>query len=147
MPHKLLSASHFNFTELAPGVGFGEAPDVAWYALPYVPLIVFVGVTGVGKSTTLQALREQQFNFALLPDRRELTDHLIIAFLQRQAGVAPHPVTDRTERFQLTRRYREQFSGGNEPRAESVVGTNRNTTRHRFNAGALLAQSTTVVDL
>lgn len=112
MPHKLLSASHFNFTELAPGVGFGEAPDVAWYALTYVPLIVLVGVTGVGKSTTLQALRDQQFNFALLPDRRELTDHLIIAFLQRQDGVVPHPVTDRAERFQLTRRYREQFSGG-----------------------------------
>lgn len=112
MMNHLASMDDHHFTELAPGIGTGRAPDVSWQPLSNVPLVILVGVTGVGKSTTLHTLRDQGFPFQLLPDRRELTDQLIIAFLQRQAGEAPHPVTDRTERFALTRRYREQFPGG-----------------------------------
>ncbi|MCB0183744.1 MAG: AAA family ATPase, partial [Caldilineaceae bacterium] len=101
-----------NFTELAADVGYGDAPATAWRPITEVPLVILVGVTGVGKSTTLQALREQALAFRLLPDRRDLTDRLIIAFLQRQDGTPPHLVADRAERFRLTRRYREQFPGG-----------------------------------
>lgn len=112
MSTKLPSANHFNFTELTPHVGYGSAPHVGWQSASSLPLVILVGVTGVGKSTTLDALRAQQLPFTLLPDRRELTDRLIIAYLQREDGIVPHPVHDRMERFQLTRRYREKFPGG-----------------------------------
>ncbi len=112
MTNHLPSFTDEPFMELAPGVGTGYAPNRAWQALSTVPLAILVGVTGVGKSTTLQRMQSNGFAFQLLPDRRELTDQLIITFLQRQAGETPHQVTDRMERFALTRRYREQFPGG-----------------------------------
>ncbi len=112
MMSHLSSATDSTFTELATGVGTGNAPDSNWQPLTAVPLVILVGVTGVGKSTTLQTLHDQGLPFQLLPDRRDLTDQLIITYLQRQAGETPHPLTDRTERFALTRRYREQFPGG-----------------------------------
>jgi len=112
MSSHLSSVTDKSFTEVAPGVGSGNAPDATWQPLANVPLVILVGVTGVGKSTTLQNLRQNGLSFQLLPDRRELTDQLIIAFLQRQAGETPHPITDRMERFAFTRRYREQFPGG-----------------------------------
>ncbi len=101
-----------NFTLLAPWVGTGNAPGADWHAIADLPLVILVGVTGVGKSTTLQALHAAGLPFQLLPDRRDLTDQLIIGFLQQQAGEIPHVVSDRTARFALTRRYREQFPGG-----------------------------------
>lgn len=99
------------FQQLAPGVGTGSAPTAAWRPITECPLLIFVGVTGVGKSTTLEALAKQ-LSFQLLPNRRVLTDDLIIAYLQQQAGQQVAPVTDRAERFALTRRYRAQFPGG-----------------------------------
>jgi hypothetical protein len=85
---------------------------VADISIVDLPLLVLVGVTGVGKSTTLQALTEIGHPFALLPDRRALTDDLIIAALQREDGLPPQPVTDRVQRFDYTRRYRERYPGG-----------------------------------
>ena len=67
------------------------------------PLIVLVGVTGVGKSTALAALPPM---FRVLPDRREITDAVM---LWPQAGRA---VSDRQERFTLTARYRQTHPGG-----------------------------------
>lgn len=77
-----------------------------------LPLLVLVGVTGVGKSTTLAALTEAGCTVTLLPDRRRLTDELIIPAVQAADGEAPHPVTDRTQRFDYTRRYRQLHRGG-----------------------------------
>lgn len=74
--------------------------------LAELPLTVLVGVTGVGKSTALAALREQGPAARVLPDRRELTDHAMILPL------AGGPVTDRAERFRLTALYRERHPGG-----------------------------------
>lgn len=68
-----------------------------------------LGLTGVGKSTAVRAL---QASFTLLPNRRRLTDALIIPEMQRAAGTPVEPVTDRLERFELTRRYRELHPGG-----------------------------------
>ena len=48
----------------------------------------------------------------LLPNRREVTDWLIIAAMQALDGDPIQPVTDRTARFAYTRRYREAFPGG-----------------------------------
>ena len=90
----------------------GIPPTAEWQPIEQSSLLIFVGVTGVGKSTTLEMLREQGVSLTLLPDRRLLTDQLIIGFLQRQAGETPGLVVDRAERFAITRRYRELFPGG-----------------------------------
>lgn len=75
--------------------------------LSQLPLLVLVGVTGVGKSTALGALSAQLGGqFSLLPDRREVTDAVMILPL------AGGPVTDRQQRFALTAQYREAHPGG-----------------------------------
>ena len=71
-------------------------------ALAEQPLLVLVGVTGVGKSTALAALN----GLNLLPDRREVTDAVMILPLAGRA------VSDREQRFALTAQYRELHPGG-----------------------------------
>jgi hypothetical protein len=71
-----------------------------------------VGVTGVGKSTALDALVAAGLDYCLLPDRRDLTDRLIIPSVRAGRGEAPEPVRDRKARFAYTRAYREQHPGG-----------------------------------
>ena len=75
-------------------------------------LLILVGLTGTGKTTTVNALRDIGLQFQLLPNRRELTDEYIIGYLQKLDGDPVTPVTDRTERFAYTRRFREMFVGG-----------------------------------
>ncbi|WP_237724778.1 AAA family ATPase [Deinococcus alpinitundrae] len=72
--------------------------------LSATPLIVLVGVTGVGKSTALAALSAEHLR--VLPDRREVTDAVMIGPLAGRA------VSDRQERFALSARYREAHPGG-----------------------------------
>ena len=71
-----------------------------------LPLTVLVGVTGVGKSTALAALRGADAALRVLPDRREVTDAVMILPL------AGGPVGDREERFRLTALYRQAHPGG-----------------------------------
>ncbi len=119
------------FVPLGNGIRFGDTLPTGWLTIaelcdrplhrpssgsaitsPFIsPLIIVVGVTGVGKTTTLSALTHQGCDFTLLPNRRVLTDHLIISQLQRRDGQAPHPV-DRVTRLAYTRRYRQQYPGG-----------------------------------
>lgn len=80
--------------------------------VPPRPLLIMVGLTGTGKTTTVKALQQAGLGFLLLPNRRELTDRFIIQYLQKLAGEPVAPVTDRTERFAYTRRYRELHAGG-----------------------------------
>lgn len=75
-------------------------------------LLILVGLTGTGKTTAVNALRGQGCRFLLLPNRRDLTDRLIIEHLQQLDGVPVAPVPDRTQRFAYTRRYRELYPGG-----------------------------------
>ena len=75
-------------------------------------LLILVGLTGVGKTTTVRALRECVLAFDLLPNRRALTDEHMIGWLQDRDGQPRTPVVDRAERFALTRRYREIHPGG-----------------------------------
>jgi len=100
------------FVVLQPDVGYGEPPSPAWQPIRARPLLVLVGVTGVGKSTTLAALRRAGLAFHLLPDRRELTDRLIIPAMQAVAGETSAPVADRAQRFAYTRAYRQHHPGG-----------------------------------
>lgn len=95
----------------SPGVGAGRPAPAGWSGLVECPLLVMVGVTGVGKSTTLQELGDL-LPFTLLPDRRVLTDELIIAAMRAADGEPPAAVRDRAQRFAYTRRFRDMFPGG-----------------------------------
>jgi hypothetical protein len=90
----------------------GEKLPFPFQPLPELPIVVMVGLTGVGKTTTLELLASQGVIFTLLPNRRTITDQLIIATLQREEGHLPHPVTDRIARFDYTARYRSRHPGG-----------------------------------
>ena len=74
--------------------------------------LFLVGLTGVGKSTAVSALQRSGVPLTLLPNRRALADTLMIPEAQRAAGEPVRTVTDRVERFALTRRYRELYPGG-----------------------------------
>ncbi len=80
--------------------------------LTKLALVIMVGLTGVGKSTTLKLLQKNGLIFTLLPDRRTITNAIIISSLQQQAGQTPHLLTDQMERFKYTARYRAKYPGG-----------------------------------
>lgn len=75
-------------------------------------LVVLVGLTGVGKSTAVDALLAGLPRARLLPNRRELADRIVLPEAQRADGEAVAPVSDRLERFRLTARYRRAHPGG-----------------------------------
>jgi AAA domain len=81
-------------------------PQAGFSALSNLGFFVLVGVTGVGKTTTLEALKSAGWQFSSLPDRRVVTDLVMIEPL------AGKTVTDREERFALTAKYRELHPGG-----------------------------------
>ena len=87
-----------------------EIPE-GFLPLTHLPVIIMVGLTGVGKSTVIDLLGKE-VTFTLLPNRRALTDEIIIASLQKEAGEPIRPVTDRIKRFEYTARYREKHPGG-----------------------------------
>lgn len=107
-----------NLKLLADGVSFVARPaDVEhlgarWQRLADQPLTIIVGVTGVGKSTTLERLSSQGVAFSLLPNRRIVADEVIIGTIQALDGQPPTPVTDRVRRLEYTARYRKLFPGG-----------------------------------
>lgn len=87
-----------------------EIPE-SFLPLTQLPLLILVGLTGVGKSTVIDLLAKT-LPFTLLPNRRELTDEIIIASLQKEAGEPIKPVADRLKRFEYTARYRAKYAGG-----------------------------------
>ena len=107
-----MEQSALTLQPVGPGLAYGDALPDGWCAIQTRPLLILVGVTGVGKSTTLAHLQHSPLRFSLLPDRRELTDRLIISYLQTLDGLPIQPVTDRRERFAYTRRYHQRFPGG-----------------------------------
>ncbi|GLV47995.1 hypothetical protein TJA_11530 [Thermus sp. LT1-2-5] len=82
-------------------VAFSVEPREGLVPAKEVPLLVLVGLTGVGKSTLVQAL-----SLPALPDRRQLVDRYV---LPRYGAKPPLP---REERFRYTRLFREEFPGG-----------------------------------
>jgi hypothetical protein len=87
-----------------------EIPE-GFLPLTHLPVIIMVGLTGVGKSTVIDLLGKE-VAFTLLPNRRALTDEIIIASLQKDAGEPIRPVTDRIQRFEYTAQYRQKHPGG-----------------------------------
>lgn len=79
-----------------------ETPPAEARPLPELPLLVLVGLTGVGKSSLLEALA-----YPTLPDRREVVDRYVLPLLGAQGQAL-----DRAERFALTRRFRQTHPGG-----------------------------------
>jgi hypothetical protein len=71
--------------------------------LTELPLLILVGLTGVGKSSLLETLR-----LPTLPDRREVVDRYVLPLY----GHSAESQLDRTERFALTRRFRAEHPGG-----------------------------------
>jgi hypothetical protein len=79
-----------------------EAPEESHW-LAEMPLLILVGLTGVGKTSLIE-----QLGFATLPDRRELVDRYVFPLY----GYALGQSLDRSERFALTRRFRQEHPGG-----------------------------------
>jgi hypothetical protein len=101
-----------DFELLDNGLGAGASAPDGWHAVANSPLLIWVGLTGVGKTTTQEALRQEMAGIELLPNRRQLTDQLIIAHMQQIDGRTVEAVGDRLDRFAYTRRYRELYPGG-----------------------------------
>ena len=99
-------------TDINAYLATNKPQSAGWSPITQRNLLILVGVTGVGKSTTADALQQTDTHFTLLPNRRELTDQLIIAMLQKADGHPISQVKDRALRFDYTRRYRQQHPGG-----------------------------------
>src|SRR5688572_1778231 len=106
------STTFLPFQTIAPSLAIGAEQAEGWRSTSALPLVIVVGVTGVGKSTLLDQMAQHGATYLLLPDRRDLTDQLIISAMQVADALPIAPVTDRGQRFAYTRRYRERFEGG-----------------------------------
>jgi hypothetical protein len=76
-----------------------------------MPLGILVGAMGAGKSTLIHNLRQAGLSFTLLPNRRELTERLVVAPLQREDGITPHKL-DRLARLPYIHRYHQRQPAG-----------------------------------
>lgn len=98
------------FQQITGQVGAGEADGTDWRSVRDIPLHIFVGLSGAGKTTLCNRLLENG-SCRLLPDRRSLTDELILPVVQVWDG-HQGAITDRAQRFEATRRFRERYPGG-----------------------------------
>ncbi|MEH2290281.1 AAA family ATPase [Nostoc sp.] len=99
------------FENLSLGIGVGFPVPKGWLPITSFPLLIIVGMTGVGKSTITKALAEEGLNFTLLPNRRVLTERIIIAPMLKMQEKLMQPHC-RINRLTYTRLYREYFPGG-----------------------------------
>ncbi len=85
-----------------------------WHSLSEHRLILLVALTGTGKSTALERLRRRlgHGRADVIPSRRELTDWILIPLAQALADEEAEAVTDRVERFAITRRFARLVEGG-----------------------------------
>ncbi len=100
-----------DFEIIEPNVGVGKPVPDGWQSVTDLPMLILVGLTSVGKSATLEALSAAGVSFDLLPDRRIITDHLVIEPLLVEQGRVAAKLT-RLERYPYMLAYRERFPGG-----------------------------------
>jgi hypothetical protein len=100
-----------SFAPITAYLGQGASAPPNWRRLKDEPLLIFVGLTSVGKTSTFAALEAQGVNFTLLPDRRDMTDHLIINPILAMDGKQPYKMS-RVERYPFMLKYRAMYSGG-----------------------------------
>ena len=99
------------FEEIEPQLGSGSPAPKGWQPVSALPLLILVGTMGAGKSTTVNALLDTGCQFHLLPNRRVLTNLLIVAPLQREENL-PVQTLDRNGRLPFIRRYKERHPAG-----------------------------------
>lgn len=98
--------------ELVPGIGIGFSASQGWRPLVKHHLLIWLGLTGVGKSTVNARLSDLGLDFTLLPNRRALTDQFIIPTIMKMDEVDEPKPSCRVARFYYTHRYRQLFPGG-----------------------------------
>ena len=78
------------------------------------PMLMLVALTGTGKSTALDIVRERTGGrgLGIIPTRREIADWIAIPLAQALADEPLVPVPDRVQRFALTRRFAAHVPGG-----------------------------------
>lgn len=96
------------FIKIDDALGIGDTKDMAYKKLDRFFTCILVGVTGAGK-TTLKSRLLERYKFYTLPDRRILTDKVILPMMQDDHG---EPVDDRNQRFTHTKAFREKYPGG-----------------------------------
>ena len=102
-----------SFEEIEPGVGAGFPVPPGWHSIAGQTILIIVGCTGAGKTATIKALADEGIALAVLPNRRMLTDRMIIKPMMSEKGLSQKlDVIDRIERFAYTRQFRERFPGG-----------------------------------
>ncbi|GBF81950.1 AAA family ATPase [Aphanothece sacrum] len=79
-----------------------------WQSITEYPLLILVGLTGVGKTTTTDALLNSELNFSLLPNRRILTDQVIFPTITNSKD----PILCRIQRLELTKQYQQLYPPG-----------------------------------
>ncbi len=94
---------------LAGGVSLGTRAGFS--SLTQLEFYILVGVTGVGKTATLEALEALGVHFSSLPNRREVTD---------AAMFGGEIIKDREARFARTAAYRAANPGGMAQALENV---------------------------
>ncbi|MEM6528280.1 MAG: hypothetical protein AAF653_08285 [Chloroflexota bacterium] len=89
-------------------------PEDGFVPLAQCNLVMLVGMTGSGKSTTLQHLRnDATLNFIeAIPSRRQLADLILIPTAQHLKNETIAPVKERVTRFEYTRHFRDSFAPG-----------------------------------
>jgi hypothetical protein len=109
------------FESIFKWLGIGEPLPSQWQAIANLPLIILVGVTAAGKNTATAAMQKLGIEFALLPNRRELSDRITIPLMmggeqinQINQKATPSQIQklDRVERLQYTRQFRQKYPGG-----------------------------------
>lgn len=96
---------------LAPGdlsVTPGDCESSPGRRLAEGSVLVLVGLTGTGKTTAADRVVDSVPGTVVLPDRRALTDRLILPMMTGD----DRPVDDRLERFRLTAAFKERHPGG-----------------------------------
>ncbi len=99
------------FRYLQPFLGVGSPIPAGWKKLAALPLLIFVGVMGTGKTTAVRKMQDYKIDFQVLPDRRRLTEQIIIAPFQREDRQKVQPLS-RAQRVPYIRQYKEKFPAG-----------------------------------
>ncbi len=108
---KTITKVNQNFKQLQPGISIGSQQFPDGESIRNEPLVIIVGLTGVGKSTIIQTLIKSEFSFTLLPNRRTLATELIIPEMAATNGQNVKTIC-RIDRFKYTRQYQKSFPGG-----------------------------------
>lgn len=88
---------------------YGNPPSNEWISLDKSKLIIISGLTGVGKTSVIRDLLNSGGSYLLLPNRRELTDKVIIP---PYVGEKKIETLNRLERFEISRKFRADNPGG-----------------------------------